>query len=85
MMYGCKQDIPSIYVIYACKQGKHKSRRWMACPVMDWDVLLTNINHVDGWDVLFKNINHVDGWDVLFKSIHHADGWDVNRTLHPST
>ena len=35
-----------------CPIYKHKPRRWMACPVMDWDVLFTNINHVDGWHVL---------------------------------
>jgi hypothetical protein len=32
--------------------------------VDEWDVLFTNINHVEGWNVLFTNINHVDGWDI---------------------
>jgi hypothetical protein len=53
MIYVCKQDIPSIYVIFVHVDG--------------WDVLFTNINHIDGWDVLFTNINHVDGWDVLLR------------------
>jgi hypothetical protein len=65
MIYVCKQDLPSIYVIYLFKQGIS---------------LFTNINHVDGWNVLFTNIIPVDGWVVLFKNINHVDGWDVLLT-----
>ena len=60
-----------------CSAYKYKSRRRVGCPVMDWDVLFTNINHVDGWNVLFTNISPVDRWDVLLTNINHVDRWHV--------
>jgi hypothetical protein len=78
-----------------CPVCKHKSRTWMACPVVDWDVLFTSINHVDGWHIyackshvpIHNRTCHPSTWFMFLYMTFHPSTWFmfVNRTSHPST